>query len=118
MVLPLVALAFAFGGLERAAGAAAGAALVMVNWMVLRWVAMGLVRRGDRRPLALTSVLVAKILFVLVGAAVLLRFFEPTGLVIGVSALVLGMFGGALHAHFTAPGGTSGPLALGAGERD
>lgn len=117
-MLPLVAIAFVFGGLERASAAAAGAALVMVNWLVLRWVAMGLVRRGDRRPIALTSVLVAKILFVLVGAAVLLRFFEPTGLLIGVSALVLGMFGGALHAHFTGSDGSSGSLALGAGERD
>jgi hypothetical protein len=112
IVLPLVVIAFLTGGLERASGAAAGAALVMINWGVLRWVAMGLLRRGDRRPLALTSVLIAKMGFVLAGAAVLVRVFDATGLLIGVSALVLGMFGGALLAHLTAPASE----ALAAGE--
>lgn len=101
-VLPLVAIAYLSGGIERASGAAAGAALAFVNWLVLRFVAAGLMRRGDRGHGTLMSVLVAKIGFVLAGAAVMLRVFDPTGLLIGVSVLVLGMFGGALHAHFAA----------------
>ncbi len=120
--LPLIAFAYLSGGLERASGAAAGAALAFVNWLVIRFVAAGLMRRGDRSRGTLMSVLVAKIGFVLAGAAVMLRVFDPTGLVIGVSVLVLGMFGGALHAHFAA-----GPLTdlddstaslASAGERD
>ncbi|MDQ3033244.1 MAG: hypothetical protein M3Y87_12570 [Myxococcota bacterium] len=110
VALPLIVLAYLSGGVERASGAAAGASLAFVNWLVLRWVMAGLVRRHGGAALpggqavgqgTLMAVLVAKIGFVLAGAAVMLRVFEPTGLVIGVSALVLGMFGGALHAHWS-----------------
>lgn len=106
VALPLVVLAYLSGGLERGSAAAAGASLAFGNWLVLRWVMAGLLRRhggGGVGQGTLMAVLVAKIGFVLAGAAVMLRIFEPTGLVIGVSALVLGMFGGALHAHRSAP---------------
>lgn len=97
--LPLVLIAFATGGVERMLGAVAGASLAMFNWLVIRWVVSGIVRRGER-GFGLTAVLVAKIGFVLAGAAVMLRIFDATGLVLGVSALVTGLFGGALQLHF------------------
>lgn len=97
--LPLVMIAFASGGVECMLGAVAGASLAVFNWTVMRWVASALVSRGDR-GVGLMVVLVAKIGFVLAGAAVLLRIFDATGLILGVSALVTGLFGGALHLHF------------------
>ena len=115
--LPLVVIAFAFGGLERGLGAVAGAALALINWLVIRWVVLAIVRRGER-GFALTSVLVAKIGFVLAGAAILLRIFDATGLILGVSALVTGLFGGALHLHFNGSLSTEDEAVLRASERD
>lgn len=99
LVLPLIVFAFVSGGLERATGATAGAALAIFNWLVIRWVVTGLIDRAERSQTVWMSVLVAKIGFVLASAAVMLRVFDPTGLVIGTSAIVLGIFCGALHAH-------------------
>lgn len=97
--LPLVLIALVTGGVDRMLGAVAGASLAMFNWLVIRWVTSAIVRRGER-GFGLMAVLVAKIGFVLAGAAVMLRIFDATGLVLGVSALVTGLFGGALHLHF------------------
>ncbi|UJR80090.1 hypothetical protein [Sandaracinus amylolyticus] len=115
--LPLVVIAFVGGGFERGLGAIAGASLAVLNWLVIRWVVMAIVRRGER-GFGLTAVLVAKIGFVLAGAAILLRIFDATGLILGVSALVTGLFGGALHLHFNGSLNAQDEGVLGVGERD
>lgn len=115
--LPLVLIALASGGVERMLGAVAGASLAMFNWLVIRWVASAIVRRGER-GFALMAVLVAKIGFVLAGAAVMLRIFDATGLILGVSALVTGLFGGALQLHFNGSLGGEDEGVVAAGEKD
>ena len=93
------------------------ASLAMFNWLVIRWVASAIVRRGER-GFALMAVLVAKIGFVLAGAAVMLRIFDATGLILGVSALVTGLFGGALQLHFNGSLGGEDEGVVAAGEKD
>lgn len=116
LALPLVAIAFVGGGLERATGAVAGTALAIFNWLVIRWVVMGLLHRGEQNQGVWMSALVAKIGFVLASAAVMLRVFDATGLMIGTSAIVLGIFSGALHAHCSSAEGDVSRQT--AGERD
>lgn len=115
--LPLVLIAFVSGGVDRMLGAVAGASLAMFNWLVIRWVVTEIVRRGER-GFGLMAVLVAKIGFVLAGAAVMLRIFDATGLILGVSALVTGLFGGALHLHFNGSLGADDERVVAAGEKD
>jgi hypothetical protein len=99
LALGAVGIAFACGGLECAIGAAAGGALALGNWLAIRWLAGAVLRGSDRMRARLTSLVVFKTITVMTLAAVLVRLFDPTGLVLGVSAFVLGLLAGALHDH-------------------
>lgn len=99
LALPLVAIALAAGGLDVAIGAVAGAALAIVNLRILAWVVSVLARTGERAGPRLSLVLVTKTGFVLMMASVLVRIFDPTGLILGVSVLVLGVIAGVVHAQ-------------------
>lgn len=99
LALPLVLLAFALGGAETAIGAAAGAALSVVNWLALCWLVRRMIGAGERARAGMTFLLVAKMGAVLALAAWLLRHVDGLGLAIGMGGWVLGVLAGSVHAR-------------------
>lgn len=116
MALPLAIVAFVWRGPNGALGSLAGSALAIGNWALVCWFCETLLRRGEAGGARLMVLLAAKSGFVCMVASILLRVFDPTGLLLGVSAMVLGIVGGALHAH-ALEGIEMVPPAL-AGEKD
>lgn len=86
-------------------GALAGAAVAVGSTFFLVTLARAMVKRGESARAGLALVLMAKSAIVLVATAAILFFarVDVVGFALGVSALVLGILGGASHAFLTEP---------------
>jgi hypothetical protein len=96
--IPIV-LASLLASVDTAIGAAAGAALAVINWRVIRGIAGAVVRANDAARARMMLLLVGKTGLVLALVALFVRVFDATGLLLGVSAMVIGVLGGAIHTH-------------------
>jgi hypothetical protein len=93
----LTAGAMLVGGPQVALGAAAGGAVAIANWLALRWVAHRIVNGTMGQRAAVTVVLCSKmgVLAVVSWALIVKWGLHPVGFLVGVTALVLGVFSGA-----------------------
>ncbi len=82
-------------------GAVTGAGLSLANWLALRWLLGRVIASGSRSKGGLMALLVIKmlVLVTVVGLLVLRAVVSPVGLAIGLSALVVGLFAGAMHSR-------------------
>lgn len=95
----LAALALVLGGARMGFGAGVGGALGVANWYAMRWVADRLVRANDRGKAVWGTLLALKMgaLLAITWGILSTGKVDPTGFTIGLSGLVLGALGGALH---------------------
>jgi hypothetical protein len=99
LALPMILVAWLTGGGDAAIGALGGAVLALANWTVIRRIALEVVTASDAARARMAFLLVVKT--GVIGALVMLfaRVFDATGLLLGVSAMVVGVLAGAMHAH-------------------
>jgi hypothetical protein len=98
--LALVCLAFGLGGVEVGKGALIGGLMATANWMAIAWIGKRLMTLSEKAKAAVGLLLVVKMGAVLVASWLLLRtgLVDPTGYMVGLSALVLGVTLGAFRA--------------------
>lgn len=80
-------------------GALVGSGLAIANWLGLRWLLTRLLASGTRSKTGFMVLLGVKTLafMAIVSLLVVRGTVSPLGLVIGLSALVIGLVAGALH---------------------
>lgn len=101
--LPLVALAFAIGGVRMGLGGVAGAGVAVANFAALRWLIDAISTASDRERAAIMILLVLKMGAVLGITALLIRVVDTWGFFLGTSALVLGVVIGSVRSHRSSP---------------
>ena len=109
----LTVAAIVLGGVGTGIGAAAGGALAVGNWLVMRWVGERLMVANDKGRLVWGTLLGLK-MFVLMGICWLVLSFggvDPIGFTIGLSGLVIGALAGAFHGALLRPSPESVPDA-------
>jgi hypothetical protein len=118
LALPLVLFASVVGGFEAGIGAVAGVGLAVLDWAVIRRIALTVGATGGVRCMRWLVLWVGKTVAVMALVLACAAVFDATGLVLGVSAMVIGIFAGAVHAHARGHGGaepergTVGPAAM------
>ncbi len=108
----LTACTFLLGGTAAGIGAAVGAGLALLNWMGLRWAGGRLLRPGAAGPrgrLSASLLLGAKtaLLMVVIWALVVRAHVHAVGLLVGLSALMLGVLLAASRAGIAPTTGAS-----------
>lgn len=95
----LAAIAFALGGMHMGIGAMVGGGVAIANWFAMRWVAQRLLNASDQGKAIWGTLLALKMgaLLAITWAILSTGVVDPTGFTIGLSGLVLGALGGALH---------------------
>lgn len=84
---------------EWAEGSAAGAALALVNWLLMQWIVGRVIGGAVQRQAGLMLVLVAKMgaLMALVYALIRYEVVHAPGFLVGLGALFGGVIVGSLH---------------------
>jgi hypothetical protein len=97
--------AYAMGGRHAAASAAAGAAVAVANWLLLRFIVSRVVSGTVKNQAAFSFVLVAKMGALMGIIFVVLRsgLVQSIPFTVGVSTLVVGSLVGSLVSVLTAP---------------
>jgi hypothetical protein len=86
-------------------GALAGAAVSIVDFLAIRWIAARMMAAGEKARAVLALVLVGKMALLLGGCAAILfvGHVSALGFMVGIGAMVLGVLLGGVHGHLSAP---------------
>jgi predicted PurR-regulated permease PerM len=84
------AVTFAVAGVWMAYSAAVGAVIALANFYAFRWIADRVTRGSVRK----------RVVFGLITALIMFHWVDPIGLVVGLSALVVGLLSGSIRYFF------------------
>lgn len=96
----MVLVALLVGGLPMAFGATVGGVYAVLNWLAMRWLGKRLAVANDRGRMLWAALLGAKmvIAMLVVWGIMATGVVDPTGFIIGLGGLVLGILGATFHA--------------------
>ncbi len=100
MLASVITLAVA--GVWAAYSAAVGAAIAVANYYAYQWIADHITRGSVRKRAGVSLLMITKmlIIFGLITALIMFRWVDPIGLIIGLSALVVGLLSGSIRYFF------------------
>ena len=96
------AITLAIAGVWSAYSAAVGAVIALANFYAFRWIADRVTRGSVRKRAGVSLLLIVKMLIVfgLITALIMFHWVDPIGLVVGLSALVVGLLSGSIRYFF------------------
>jgi hypothetical protein len=95
-------ITFAVAGVWVAYSAAVGAVIAMANFYAYQWIASHITRGSVRKRAGVSLLMITKVLIVfgLISALIIFRWVDPIGLIVGLSALVVGLLSGSIRYFF------------------
>ena len=97
-----VAITGVIAGVWAAFSAAVGAMIAVANYYAYQWIAGHITRGSVRKRTGASLLMIAKmlVLFGLISALIIFRWVDPIGLIVGLSALVVGLLSGSIRYFF------------------